>query len=144
MKTLQYRVLAIVALFAVNLDPREIGVWRFMLRLTGLCGLTLLISAGVLVFASAAWGAEPLLGGLVAQLVIFSFCILLASIFALVRCSGSELLFAQLVIIFMACALMGTVFYADPIVEARNSPEAKSMAIRRGGRPHAGTWPCPP
>lgn len=120
----------VVAIFAVTLDPRELGVWRFVLHLAAVCVLTLLISAGVLGLASAAWGAHPFIGGLAAQLVILSFCILLGSVFAVVRCSGSELLFAQLVCIFVACALMGTVFYADPIIEAQRSSEAKGFVIR--------------
>ena len=123
-------VLAIVvALFAVDQDPHEVGVLRFVLRLAAICGLTLAVSAAVLGLAAAVWGATPLAGGLVAQVVILSFCLLLVSVFALVRCSGSELLLAQLVCILVACALMGTVFYADPVVEAQKSPEARGMMI---------------
>jgi len=120
----------VVAIFAVTLDPLGLGIWKFALCLAAVCGATLLISAGVLCFASAAWGAEPLAGGLAAQLVIFAFCMLLGSVFAVVRCGGAELLSAQLVCITVACVLLGTVFYADPIIEAQGSSEAKGVVIR--------------
>jgi hypothetical protein len=120
----------VVAMFAVDCDPRELGVRGFVTRLLVPCAATQLLGSGVLVFASLAWGAGPLAGGLAAQLVILAFCILVGSVFSFVRCSGSEPLFAQLVSIFVACALMGTVFYSDPIVEVQKSPEARSMAIR--------------
>ncbi len=119
-----------VALFCVKFDPRRFGVRLFVAALSAVCVLTLLAGVLVLVAAWALWGAAPLIGGLAAQLVIFSFCMLLAAVFALVRCSGSELLFAQLVCILVACVLMGTVFYADPIIEAQGSSEAKRMVIR--------------
>ena len=119
----------VVALFAVNVDPRERGVSRFVVRLLAVCGLAVVASVVVLVVASLAWGAEPVAGGLIAQLVILSFCVLLGAVFAVVRCGGSELFLAQLVSIFVACVLLGTVFYADPIVEAQRSPEARSLVI---------------
>ena len=119
----------VTALFSVSFDPRELGVRRAVLRVLCVCGLTELASVVVLGVAWLAWGAAPFVGGLAAQLVILAFCLLLASVFALIRCSGSELLVAQLVSIFVACALMGTIFYADPLVEAQRSPEARSMMI---------------
>ena len=120
----------VVAMFAVDCDPRQVGVRGFVARLVVPCLATQLLASGVLVLASVAWGASPLGGGLAAQLVIFAFCLLLGSVFAFIRCSGSELFFAQLVSIFAACALMGTVFYADPIVEVQRSPEARGLAMR--------------
>jgi hypothetical protein len=83
----------------------------------------------VLLVADGLFGATGVAGALLAQLVIVAFCGLLASVFALVRCSGSELLFAQLVSIFVACVLLGTVFYADPLIEAEQSPESRSAVI---------------
>lgn len=120
----------VVAMFAVNYDPRELRISGFLARLLAVCVCTQLLGSAILALAAAAWGGGPLAGGLAAQVVILAFCVLLGSIFAFVRCSGSELLFAQLVTIFAACALIGTVFYADPIVEVQKSPEARSMAIR--------------
>ena len=121
---------AVIALFAAKSDPRQLGIRRFILRLSVFCVSALLLSSAVLTAAWAVWGAEPLVGGLAAQLVILSFCLLLGAIFALARCGGTEPLFAQCVCWFVACVLMGTVFYADPIVEAQPSPKARSVAIR--------------
>ncbi len=121
---------AVAAMFAVNSDPRRVGVRGFVVRLVFVCALTQILASGVLIVAWWQWDAAPLAGGLAAQLVILAFCVVLGSVFSFVRCSGSELLFAQLVTIFVACAMMGTVFYADPIVEAQKSPEARSMVIR--------------
>ena len=120
----------VVAMFAVDCDPRELGVRGFVVRLLVPCVATQLLASGVLTIAHFAWRASPLGGALAAQLVILAFCLLLGSVFSFIRCSGSELFFAQLVSIFTACALMGTVFYADPIIEVQKSPEARSRVMR--------------
>lgn len=120
----------VVAMFAVDCDPRELRIRGFLVRLLVPCAATQLLASGVLILAHVAWGATPLGGGLAAQIVILAFCLLLGSVFAFMRCSGSELFFAQLVTIFAACALMGTVFYADPIVEVQKSPEARGVVMR--------------
>ena len=104
-------VAAFVAFVGGLHDPRKMGVGRFLVRLLLLC-------------AGAA-----LAGGLAAQLVVFSFALLMGMIFAFVRCWGAELLLAQLVCLFVACVLVGTVFYADPIIEAQKTPEARSRVI---------------
>lgn len=120
---------AAVGLFAAGLDPRELGIRKFALRIFLTCLLLSAGSAVVLVIASLAWGAAPLAGGLIAQLVILSFCLLIAAAFAWVRCVGSEVLLAQFVAIIVACALVGSIFFADPIVEADKSPEARGIVI---------------
>ena len=119
----------VVAVFVVDRDPREIGLIRLMWASLAVCGAAAVLSSMVLVLAWAAWGAYPIAGALVAQIVILSFAVLLVSIFCLVRCSGSELLFAQLVTIFAACALLGTVFYADPLIEASWSAQRRGTVI---------------
>jgi hypothetical protein len=119
----------LVSLVAPGIDAARVGVVPFLWRFAGICAAALALSAVVIVISRVAAGAVPLSGGLLAQLVIFTFCILLGSVFALVRCSGSELFFAQLVTVFVACALLGTVFYADPVIEARQDPETRSVVI---------------
>jgi hypothetical protein len=120
----------VVAVFVVDRDPREIGLLRLLALSMAICGVAVILSSLVLVLAWAVWGAGPLAGALVAQGVILSFAALLVSVFCLVRCSGSELLFAQLVLIFVACALLGTVFYADPLIEANWDPQQRGSVIR--------------
>jgi len=132
----------IVALFSVGLDPRENGNRRFVVRLLAVCVPAVAGSVIVIIVAALLQGGDAadapnsaqllsqmIAAGLIAQLVILSFCLLLGAVFALVRCSGSELLFAQLVAILVASMLLGTVFYADPIVESQKSPEARSTVI---------------
>jgi hypothetical protein len=119
----------LLGVFVVELDPRRLGVVRFAAGIGGLLAGLAVASALVLVAARLLWGAVPLVGALYAQVVIVSFCVLLASVFALVRCSGSELFFAQLVCIFVACVLMGTVFYADPVIESQGTAGGKRIAI---------------
>jgi len=118
-----------VALFAVYVDPRDRGLGPFLLRMGAVCGLTVLTSSLVLAGAWLLAGAGPIIGGLLAQLVIVAFGFLLASVFAIIRCLGAEPLFAQLVSILVACALMGTVFYANPIIEADWSSGTRSTII---------------
>jgi hypothetical protein len=120
---------AAVPLFAVRRDPRRFGVLGFLWRIAAIVLGAIVISSAVMLVARAALAAEAVGGALIAQGVIFAFCLLLASVFAVVRCSGSGLLFAQLVAIFVACALLGTVFYADPIIEAQRSSEARGTVI---------------
>lgn len=115
-------------LVAARLDPRRLGVWRFTVRVAAACGGAALVSAAVLAGATAA-GAEPLGGALLAQAVIFAFCLLLAAVFALVRCIGAEPMAAQFVSLLIACALVGTVFYADPLVEAEMASAARGRVI---------------
>jgi hypothetical protein len=119
----------VVAVFIVDRDPRELGLIRVLKASLVVCGAAAVLSSLVLALAWAAWGAEPIAGALVSQIVILSFAALLVSVFCLVRCSGSELLFAQLVIIFVACALLGTVFYADPLIEADWNAQRRGTVI---------------
>ncbi len=116
------------ALVAARFDPQRLGVWRFAARVAAVCGGAALVSALVLIGAAMA-GAKPLVGGLLAQVVIFAFCLLLAAVFAFVRCIGAEPMAAQFVSLVMACALVGTVFYADPIVETEMPPATRSRVI---------------
>lgn len=122
-------VAAFVAFVGGLHDPRKMGVGRFLVRLLLLCAGAALAGGAVLAVASAAGVATALAGGLAAQLVVFSFALLMGMIFAFVRCWGAELLLAQLVCLFVACVLVGTVFYADPIIEAQKTPEARSRVI---------------
>lgn len=118
----------VTVLAAARLDPRRFGARRFTAAMAAVCGGAALASAVVLVGA-AAMGAEPLAGGLLAQVVVFSFCLLLAAIFAFVRCIGAEQMAAQLVSLLVACALVGTVFYANSLVETEMPAESRSRVI---------------
>ncbi len=115
-------------LVAAWLDPKRLGVWRFIARAAAACGGAVVVSAAVIAGAALA-GAEPLGGGLLAQVVVLAFCLLLAAAFALVRCIGAEPMAAQFVSLLVACALVGTVFYADPLVETEMPPETRSRVI---------------
>ena len=114
----------------VDFEPRKLGVWGFLFRVAAACAAVVAGGFAVLVLAAVLWGAEPLAGGLLAQVVVISFCLLLGAVYALVRRAGAEPFLSQLVSIFVGCVLMGTVFYADPVVEAQSSPERRSLAIR--------------
>jgi len=117
-----------VVLIAAAVDPRGVGVRGFVVTVSAV-SLLMLAATGPALLIVLTNGAGPLGGALLAQLLILTFCLLLASVFALVRCVGAELFSAQLVCILVACALMGTVFYVDPLVEADQSPETRSVVI---------------
>lgn len=122
-------VAAFVAFVGGLHDPRKMGVGRFLAYLLLSCAGAVVAAGAVLVVASAAGVATAVAGGLAAQLVVLSFALLLGTIVAFLRCCGAELLLAQLVSLLVACVLVGTVFYADPIIEAQKTSEARSQVI---------------
>jgi len=95
--------------------------------LAGLAAMAILSAAVVWLAARGAYGVGVVL---CAQLVFVAFGLLLAGLLVALRRAGGEPLAAQLVTLCVAAALVGTVFYADPIVEGRGSPEARRRVIR--------------
>ncbi|MFO7897564.1 MAG: hypothetical protein R6V58_00715 [Planctomycetota bacterium] len=90
----------------------------------------LLPLAAVSVALSVAAGVAPWTALAGAQVVIVAFCVLLAAVFLWVRCVGGEPFPAQFVTVMAGAGLMGTVFYANPLVERDQSPEARGRVIR--------------
>jgi len=115
---------------AAAFDPTTCGVGGCLRRFAGTAAAMVAVSAATLTVAAVAWGAAGLGAALLAQIVVVCFLLLLASVFCLIRRLGSELLTAQLVSLMVAAALLGTVFYIDPAVEAAEDSDTRAVVVR--------------
>ncbi len=111
---------------AASIDPRSAGLFAFFRRV--LAGLAVLAVLALAVMIVA--GARPISAVLLSQAVILTFCLLVSATFLAVRCLGGEPFLAQFVTIFVVGALLGTMFYANPVIERDISPAQRERVIR--------------
>lgn len=87
------------------------------------------IAGALAVIVASFFGATTLAGGLLAQVVVLAFSLLIAAVTWYVSSLSGELFWAQFVSLIIAILMVGSLFYGNSLITGHTTPAGRHAAV---------------